>query len=226
MTLVKSLHSGGFTVNMRTCKCLMSWQLADALLMPCKCYLNYILVQFMSVHVCSWNTCTGGSHVASILHWQSLICRCSEQLLTSCSNGSFLKCSPSTAEVWVRFPAGTCQSQDLYFRMKMTLVKSLQYKEKKKIFLSNHPQITVAVTEHAVLSSLPYPSFCRMSNYITIKIPKHLSASLSNKTADGFRGIICASLQIHPRVLFSSGGELCVDSRISSYRNKRIFYFF
>jgi hypothetical protein len=39
---------------------LMSWQLADASLMPCKCYSAYILVQFMCVHVCSCNTCTCG----------------------------------------------------------------------------------------------------------------------------------------------------------------------
>ncbi len=45
---------------------LMSWQLADALLLPCRCYSAYILVQFMCVHVCSWNTLV--SHVASILH--------------------------------------------------------------------------------------------------------------------------------------------------------------
>ncbi len=38
---------------------LMSWQLAVALLMPCKCYSAYILMQFMCVHVCSCNTCTG-----------------------------------------------------------------------------------------------------------------------------------------------------------------------
>jgi hypothetical protein len=30
-----------------------------------------------------------------------LICRCSEQLLTSCSNGCFLECSPSTVEAQV-----------------------------------------------------------------------------------------------------------------------------
>ncbi len=29
---------------------LMSWQLADALQMPCKCYSACILVQFMYVH--------------------------------------------------------------------------------------------------------------------------------------------------------------------------------
>ncbi len=45
----------------------------------------------------------------------------SEQILTSCSNGSFLECLPPR----VRFPAGTCQSWDLQFRMEMTLVKSL-----------------------------------------------------------------------------------------------------
>jgi hypothetical protein len=33
----------------------------------------------------------------------------------------FLECSPPTMEARVRFPAGTCQ-----YRMKMTLVKSLQ----------------------------------------------------------------------------------------------------
>ncbi len=39
------------TLNTRTCKCLMSRQLADELLMPCKCYSTYITVQFMYVHV-------------------------------------------------------------------------------------------------------------------------------------------------------------------------------
>ncbi len=37
---------------------LMSWQLADVLLMPWKCYSAYILVQFIYVHVCSCYTCT------------------------------------------------------------------------------------------------------------------------------------------------------------------------
>jgi hypothetical protein len=46
---------------------LMSWQLADTLLMPCKCYSAYILyiVQFMYVYVT--HALHGGSHVASIL---------------------------------------------------------------------------------------------------------------------------------------------------------------
>jgi hypothetical protein len=39
-------------------------------------------------------------------------------LLTSCSNAYFL-------EARVQFSAGTCQSWDLWFRMKMTWVKSL-----------------------------------------------------------------------------------------------------
>jgi hypothetical protein len=44
-------------------------------------------------------------------------------LLIRCSNSSLLECSPPKARV--RFPAETCQSPDLKFRMKMTLVKSL-----------------------------------------------------------------------------------------------------
>jgi len=40
-------------------------------------------------------------------------------------NSSSLECSPPTREAWVRFSAETCQSRDLQFRMKMTLVKSL-----------------------------------------------------------------------------------------------------
>jgi hypothetical protein len=51
----------------------MSLQLADALLMPCKCYSAYILIQFICVHECSCNICTGGSlvesHVESIFLW-------------------------------------------------------------------------------------------------------------------------------------------------------------
>ncbi len=40
------------------------------------------------------------SAVESILHWQlaHIYCRCSEQLLSSCSDGSFLECSPPTVE--------------------------------------------------------------------------------------------------------------------------------
>ncbi len=56
----------------------------------------------------------------------SYVYRCFEKLLTSCLNGSFLECSPLTAEAWVWFPAWTCQSWDLWFKMKMTFVKSLQ----------------------------------------------------------------------------------------------------
>ncbi len=37
---------------------------------------------------------------------------------------------------------------------------------------------------------------------------------------DGFNCIHCAFLRTNIRLLFSWGGELCVDSRISSYRNK------
>ncbi len=57
---------------------------------------------------------------------RGLMCRiCSEQLLKSCSNGSFLECSPPTAEAQVRFSAGTCQSWDLQLWIEMTVVKSL-----------------------------------------------------------------------------------------------------
>jgi hypothetical protein len=37
----------------------------------------------------------------------------------------FQECSPPKGGARVRFPAGTCQSWDLVFRMEMTLVKSL-----------------------------------------------------------------------------------------------------
>ncbi len=51
MTLVKPVH-GGDPDSVRSSECedllvLISWQLADALLMPCMCYSAYILVQFM-----------------------------------------------------------------------------------------------------------------------------------------------------------------------------------
>ncbi len=54
---------------------LMSWQLPDAFLMPCKCYSAYILVQFTGVHVCSSNICTWGSHVSSFKQFEWLFSR-------------------------------------------------------------------------------------------------------------------------------------------------------
>jgi hypothetical protein len=45
---------------------LISWQLADALLMPYKCYSAYSLVCVHDVHV---TLALGGSHLESILHW-------------------------------------------------------------------------------------------------------------------------------------------------------------
>ncbi len=51
----------------------MSWQLADALIIPCKCYSSHILVQFMCDHVCSCNTCTGRSHVAPSTRYSSCV---------------------------------------------------------------------------------------------------------------------------------------------------------
>ncbi len=59
------------------------------------------------------------------LNCRGLICRCSKQLLISCSNGCFLECSPPSVEARNRFPAEKCQSRDIQFRMEMTLVKSL-----------------------------------------------------------------------------------------------------
>ncbi len=105
MILVKSLHSdqpyvicpAWVTIDMHTCKFLMSWQLADAVLMPCKCYSAYIIVEFMCVHKCTY---TGGSHVGNILRGSELISRCSEYLLRSCSKCSFLECLPPTEEAW------------------------------------------------------------------------------------------------------------------------------
>jgi hypothetical protein len=47
MTLVKSLYNGDPDVIQNTLS-----------------YSDYIQVQFMCVHVCSCNTCTGGGHVA------------------------------------------------------------------------------------------------------------------------------------------------------------------
>ncbi len=76
MTLVKSLYSGDPEVicpvdsEYMDLQVLMSWPLADALLMPCKCFSVYILVQFMFFHVCSGDDVThalGGA-----------MCRCSE----------------------------------------------------------------------------------------------------------------------------------------------------
>jgi hypothetical protein len=54
----------------------------------------------------------------------------------SCSNGSFLEYSPPTEDAQVRFQAWTCQSWDLYFRMKMTFVKSLHTGEPNMICLA------------------------------------------------------------------------------------------
>ncbi len=47
---------------------------------------------------------------------RELICKCSEQVLTRCSNSCLIECSPPTAEARVRFPAETCQSRDLQLR--------------------------------------------------------------------------------------------------------------
>ncbi len=98
MTLVKPVHNGD-PDSVRSSECedlllLISWQLTDALLMPCRCYSAYILVQFM----CSCNTCTGGAMSRAFSTGCALICRCSEQLLTSCLNHSFLECLPPTVE--------------------------------------------------------------------------------------------------------------------------------
>ncbi len=76
--------------------------------------------------------------INNFLYCHGLICRCSEQLITSCSKGSFLECSPPTLEARVRFLAWTCQPQDLQFRMEMTQVKSRH----KKLFLSS-PQTQI-----------------------------------------------------------------------------------
>ncbi len=76
------------------------------------------------VHVCSCNH----MHWGEPCHWLIYIyntCRCPEQLLISCSNGSFLECSPPTAEARVRFLARTCQFRDIQFRTEMTLVNFL-----------------------------------------------------------------------------------------------------
>ncbi len=76
-----------------------------------KCYFAYILVLLMYVHVYPCNTCTGGSHVAG-----SYV-----DVLNSYPSSSLLECSTPTVEAQVWFPAETCQSRDLWFRMKMTL---------------------------------------------------------------------------------------------------------
>ncbi len=117
MTLVKSLYSSDPDVFQNTPNQQGVSQATSH--PPSKCYLAYILVQFMCVHVCSCNTCTGGSQVAG------LICRCSLQPLTSCLVGFFLKYLLPTRKAQVRFPAGTCQSWDLQIRIEMTLVKCL-----------------------------------------------------------------------------------------------------
>ena len=72
---------------------LMSWQLTDALVMPYKCFLIYIIVQFMCVHVCSCNT--WGE--PCLEHSPLVIRSCSKYLITNCLNGCFLKCLPPTA---------------------------------------------------------------------------------------------------------------------------------
>ncbi len=96
-------------MNTGTCKCLMSIFRVERL-------LQVLFGQHPSAaHVCLYNHRYWGK-------CPRLICRCFEQLLTSCLNGSILfECLTSTVKARVRFPAGTCQSQDL----EMTLVKSL-----------------------------------------------------------------------------------------------------
>jgi hypothetical protein len=49
------------------------------------------------------------------------------QIMGSSQRGALLECLPPTVEAWVRFPARTSQSWDLYIRMEITFVKSLHY---------------------------------------------------------------------------------------------------
>ncbi len=104
---------------MWTCKCLHG---------VLACCSAYILVQFMCVHVCSCNTFTGGSHVASILHGLTFICRCSEKLLTTCRMSLFysariplwrLECTLEHSSVFQSVPlfSITFQSLPVHSRM-------------------------------------------------------------------------------------------------------------
>ncbi len=96
-TVVTPTWSVLFDSECANLQVLMSLQLAAALLKPCRCYSAYILVRFMCVEVCSCNTCTAwGSMSQAFCTDCVLICRCSQYLLTSCSNGSFLECWPPT----------------------------------------------------------------------------------------------------------------------------------
>ncbi len=61
MTLVKSLHNSDPTC-FETHRLASSRSQATCLAIAIR--PAYILVQFMCVHVCSCNTCTGGSYVA------------------------------------------------------------------------------------------------------------------------------------------------------------------
>jgi hypothetical protein len=66
---LKSLHSGDPDKICLTwqwiCRLACAWCQYSGL--TCKCFSAYTLVQFMCVHICSWNTCTGGR--VSDLHW-------------------------------------------------------------------------------------------------------------------------------------------------------------
>jgi hypothetical protein len=66
-----------------------------------RCCADYLQVLFglhpSTVHVCSCNTCTGGSHVASILHCLRAHMKMFRiAIFTGCLNGSFLECSHPT----------------------------------------------------------------------------------------------------------------------------------
>jgi hypothetical protein len=141
MTLVKSLHSSDSDMICPVWQWMHRLASADVLAADrCSADAFQVLIgpHPSAVHVCSMfmyihaTHALGGAMSRAFYIGRALICRCSEQLLTRCPNGSFQECSPSSVEAQVWFPAGTCQPW-----MEMTLVKSLQQDEIHPIPLSS-----------------------------------------------------------------------------------------
>ncbi len=105
---------------------------------------------------------------------RKLISRCSEFLLSSCSNGSILECSPLTVEARVRFPAGTCQYWDLWFRM----VKSLLYKSSPEIIQRRPESRTIQLLSTSMFKNkLPHDFYRRTLIYSGQKRPQRVPAA-------------------------------------------------
>ncbi len=108
--------------------------------------LHFTVVQLMCVHVCSCN----------YLHWgepcRRLICKCSEYLLASCSNGSFLECLPLTAEAPGSIPCREMlvSTSSLGWRWPSQDVKSLHNSIINKFL---HYMITSAIFQKIIFTS-------------------------------------------------------------------------